>query len=176
MKSNRILLLILALTAGLIIVKYFYNKPALINGDESVEINGVGLNGQLLSLVALRGSYVLIDFWGSWCGPCRKENPSIARLYNEYKEVEFIDGSGFHVFSVGIEKDSNSWKSAIEKDRLYWSTHIADLTYFDSPIAKSYGVRSIPAKFLIDPVGRIISVNQSPDEIGNILKKRAKKD
>jgi thiol-disulfide isomerase/thioredoxin len=176
MKLNRSILLLIVLVAGIIIGKYFYNKPGLINGDNAIEISGKGLHGQTISLEALRGSYVLIDFWGSWCGPCRKENPAIRKLYDELNGSIFNDGAEFHILSIGIEKDSASWINAINKDGLNWEIHISEIAYFDSPIAKSYGVRSIPAKFLVDPLGKIIGVNQTPEEIGSILRKRVKKD
>ena len=120
-------------------------------------------DGKILKLSDLRGKYVLIDFWASWCGPCRKENPNVVRLYQQYHE------KGFEVFSVSLDKDKNSWIKAIEKDNLLWPNHVSDLKYWSSQGAKIYGVSSIPSTFLIDKDGRIIGKNLRGSELANKL-------
>lgn len=120
-------------------------------------------DGKILKLSDLRGKYVLIDFWASWCGPCRKENPNVVRLYQQYHE------KGFEVFSVSLDKDKNSWIKAIEKDNLLWPNHVSDLKYWSSQGAKIYGVSSIPSTFLIDKEGRIIGKNLRGSELANKL-------
>ncbi len=120
-------------------------------------------DGKILKLSDLRGKYVLIDFWASWCGPCRKENPNVVRLYQQYHE------KGFEVFSVSLDKDKNSWIKAIEKDNLLWPNHVSDLKYWSSEGAKIYGVSSIPSTFLIDKDGRIIAKNLRGVELANKL-------
>jgi len=109
--------------------------------------------GKTINLHDLKGKYVLIDFWASWCGPCRKENPNVVRLYNEYKD------KGFTVFSVSLDKDANAWKAAIAKDGLIWPNHVSDLLMWDTPMTQLYGFNSIPHTVLIDKTGKIIGKN-----------------
>lgn len=106
-----------------------------------------------LSLSALRGKYVLVDFWGTWCRPCRQEHPNLRKAYWRYRK------RGFDVFQVAIDYDKTAWKNCIREDRLNWRNHVSDLQYMDSEVAKAYGVKSLPANFLINPQGEIIAQN-----------------
>lgn len=107
-------------------------------------------NGDSLSLSDLKGSVVLLDFWASWCGPCRRENPNVVRLYKKYKE------DGFTVLSVSLDKTKAPWLAAIEKDQLIWPYHVSDLGGWNSRVPKLYGVKGIPFTALIDQEGNII--------------------
>lgn len=120
--------------------------------------------GKIMKLSDLRGKYVLIDFWASWCGPCRRENPHVVALYNKYKE------KGFDVFSVSLDRGKDAWVNAIAADKLSWPNHVSDLKYWSSEAAKLYGVSSIPATFLIDKEGRIIAKNLRGAELTNALR------
>lgn len=106
--------------------------------------------------------YVLIDFWASWCGPCRRENPNILKAYNQYKD------KGFDIFAVSLDQSKTSWLTAIGKDNLTW-THVSDLLYWNSAPAKLYGVRAIPANFLVDSNGIIVAKNIRGEELGKTL-------
>ncbi len=119
-------------------------------GSEAPEISLKTPEGKNITLSSLRGKYVLIDFWASWCGPCRKENPNVVRLYNTYKD------KGFTVFSVSLDKDADAWKQAIKQDNLTWPHHGSDLLYWDSPMPKLYGFQGIPYAVLVDPKGNIV--------------------
>lgn len=94
----------------------------------------------------------IIDFWASWCGPCRKENPNVVALYNE------LHPKGLNILSVSLDKDASKWKEAIAKDKLNWA-HISNLMHWDEPIAKQYEVESIPSTFVLDSKGKIVAKN-----------------
>ena len=107
--------------------------------------------GKIRKLSDLRGKVVLLDFWASWCGPCRRESPNVRNVYAKYHD------QGFEVFSVSLDRDANNWKKAIADDKLVWPNHVSDLKYWSSEAAAIYGVRSIPSMFLIDREGRIVA-------------------
>ena len=117
-----------------------------------------------MKLSSTKGKVVLLDFWASWCGPCRRENPNVVRTYEEYKD------KGFTVFSVSLDKQADKWKAAIEKDNLVWNTHVSDLKGWSSKAGKAYGVSGIPATFLIDENGKIIAKNLRGSQLEQKLK------
>ncbi|MFD2244802.1 TlpA disulfide reductase family protein [Pontibacter ruber] len=109
-------------------------------------------DGGSVALSSLRGKYVLIDFWASWCGPCRKENPNVVRMYNEYKD------KGFEIFGVSLDQSKEKWVKAIADDKLTWP-HVSDLKGWESAAAQLYGVDAIPQTILLDKEGKIIAKN-----------------
>lgn len=119
-------------------------------GNQAPEISLPDKDGKIVLLSSLRGKVVLIDFWASWCGPCRRDNPEIVKMYNRFK------GKGFDIFGVSLDRDASAWLGAIEKDGLVW-TQVSDLKYWQSEGAKAYGVSSIPHTALIDRDGIIIA-------------------
>ena len=119
-------------------------------GDVAPEIELPSLNGGMAKLSDLKGKIVLLDFWASWCGPCRRENPNVVKLYNKYHE------QGFEIFGVSLDKTKQAWKEAVQKDGLIWQ-HVSDLKFWQSQGAKTYKVQSIPQTFLIDQKGIIVA-------------------
>lgn len=118
--------------------------------------------GETLALSSLRGKVVLIDFWASWCGPCRRENPAVKAIYEKYKD------KGFEIYGVSLDNNATQWKAAIAKDGLTWK-HVSDLKGWKSSASQLYGVRSIPATFLLDKEGRIYKSGFRSHELEGLL-------
>jgi len=128
-------------------------------GNRAPELKYKNPEGKEIALSSLRGKMVLIDFWASWCAPCRRESPFLVEAYKKYKDKKFINGKGFTIYSVSLDRDIVSWKNAIEKDSLIWENHVSDLQYWNSEPARIYGVMGIPMNWLIDGNGIIVAKN-----------------
>jgi thiol-disulfide isomerase/thioredoxin len=122
-------------------------------------------DGKILKLSDLKGKVVLLDFWASWCRPCRMENPNVVANSKKYHD------QGFEVYSVSLDKDKNSWIKAIADDHLTWPNHVSDLKFWSSEAAAVYGVRSIPETYLIDRSGRIVAKNLRGEALAPALEK-----
>jgi thiol-disulfide isomerase/thioredoxin len=133
-------------------------------GSIAPELNFPNPNGEVITIESLRGNYVLIDFWASWCRPCRAENPNVVNLYNDYKD------KGFTVYSVSLDKDKNRWLGAIKQDNLYWPNHVSDLKQWKSEAVKTYGFTGIPFTVLINKEGEIIAKNLRGAALENKIK------
>ncbi len=168
--------LALLIVVGFKVGKYYYLKPSTITGDQAAEIQGQLQDGTPFSLKDLQGKYVLIDFWGSWCGPCRQSHPSLVNLYTQYHDQTFKDADGFEIVSIGLDRSQTNWQNAIRQDGLTWPFQIIEPAGFDSQTAKSYTVKQLPTKFLINPKGILMAVDPSISEVDKLLKSRLKEN
>jgi thiol-disulfide isomerase/thioredoxin len=173
-KKNTVIV-VLAMMLLYFMGKYLYAKPKFINGEIAPDFVLQTAADSSFQLSSLKGQYVLLDFWGSWCGPCLNEAPDLKRLYETFHGKKFVDASGFDMVSVGIEEDKNRWLSAINRYNLTGPYHVSDFKNLDSPVAKQYGVRVIPTKFLINTEGVIIGVNQPIEVIEKFLHSKISK-
>jgi thiol-disulfide isomerase/thioredoxin len=151
------------LVAILIFAWYKYRQPRFIAGEKAPDFEVALADGQKARLSDLKGKYVLLHFWGSWCGPCRAENPHLAAIYQEYR------GLGFEMFSIGIEQSGAAWRRAIESDGLAWRYQAMEPADFNGGVARMYNIKAIPATFLINPDGIIMGVNLPPEQIEKTL-------
>jgi thiol-disulfide isomerase/thioredoxin len=151
-----------------------WNTPAealegLKPGNKAPELVYKNPNDSLIALSSLHGKIVLIDFWASWCGPCRMENPRVVEAYNEYKDKAFKGGEkGFTIYSVSLDMNKNAWVKAIANDKLVWPYHVSDLKQWSSEAGAKYNINSIPTNWLIDGRGVIVAVGLR----GEALEKR----
>ncbi|RTQ45620.1 AhpC/TSA family protein [Hymenobacter gummosus] len=136
-------------------------------GTIAPDINLTDPSGKTVALSSLRGQYVLLDFWASWCGPCRQENPNVVKTYQQYKNKKFT------IYGVSLDQDKGKWEKAIQADGLTW-THVSDLKGWQSAAGQAYGIQSIPMNFLLDPQGRIIAKNLRGATLAAELAKRIK--
>jgi len=144
-------------------------------GDTAPELAFNNPDGKEIKLSSMRGNVVLIDFWASWCGPCRRENPNVVAAYEKYSKAKFKDAKGFEVLGVSLDKNQASWVKAIEADNLHWTYHMSDLGGWGSQPAAIYNVRSIPASFLVDANGVIVAKNLRGQALHIELDKLVKK-
>ncbi|QQR98844.1 MAG: TlpA family protein disulfide reductase [Sphingobacteriales bacterium] len=145
----------------------------VVVGAKAPEIENNKPDGTPLKLSSLKGNVVLIDFWASWCYPCRKKNPEVVALYNKYQGKKWNKTTkGFTVFNVSLDNNKDAWVKAIASDNLSWPNHVSDLKGWNSAPAAVYGIRSIPQTVLIDEQGFVIARNPTIAFIEEFLNKR----
>ena len=164
------LLLVIAFLA----YDFFLKPPSFKRGAPVPAFNANLINGESFSINSLEGNYVLIDFWGSWCAPCRKEMPMMKDLYSTYHDREYKNAENFHIVSIALEKSDALTRRIIEKENLNWDYHIIDVSriVMMSKLAQKFDVKELPTKFFVSPAGEIIGTNLSFQEISEILDKQ----
>lgn len=163
MKIQRIILILFAAFLSVII------KAQPVLGDESPEIALPSLNDDTLRLSSLKGKVVLLDFWASWCGPCRVTNKYLLKLYAKYKQ------QGFEIYSVSVDNDPESWKKAVKKDKITW-LQVNDREMGEASIAMKWNVSSIPTSYLLDKEGVIVRIDPEGKYLEESIKKFLKKE
>ncbi len=140
-----------------------YRQPNFMAGDPIPDFTATLLTGEQVRLSDLRGKYVLLQFWGSWCGPCRAENPYLVQLYQRYHD------RGLEIFSVGIEQSASAWQRAIQQDEMTWHYHTMEAQDFNGGLARQFNIHSIPTTFLLNPQGVIMGVNHNEEQLAKVL-------
>jgi len=178
MKRLNAILIGLALSIGLVaFIKAQPDSKAVVGtniGNVAPDIKFTTPDGKEDDLYSTRGYIVLVDFWASWCGPCRGENPNVVATYNKYKDMKFKGAKGFKIYSVSLDQNAAAWKGAIASDKLSWPDHVSDLKGWNSAAAKLYGVYSIPTNFLLDSKGVIIAHGLRGGDLGDKLQELVK--
>jgi thiol-disulfide isomerase/thioredoxin len=143
-------------------------------GNKAPEIMQASPKGNVITLSSFKGKLVLVDFWASWCGPCRAENPAVVAAYNKYHSLNFKNGKGFEILSVSLDQNAVAWEKAIDKDQLIWPNHVSDLQGWSNAAALRYGVNSIPTNVLVDGNGIIVAKNLRGTDLEKALEAQIK--
>ena len=173
-KSNIIIALFFLLSINLHGQKKA-NLEGIEIGDMAPEIALPTVDGGDFKLSQLHGKLVLINFWASWCAPCRKKSPKLLEVFDMYKTADFDDGEkGFEIVNVSLDKNQIAWENSIKKDSIGGLLNVGDMKGWNCEAAKSYNIRKIPSSVLLDGEGKIIAINLSPQDLQKKLKRMEK--
>ena len=170
MSKIKIILIILFLSNNLI-----YSQEIGTNiGDKAPMLSYNNPNGEQMSLSDIKNKLILIDFWASWCKPCRRENPNLVDAYKKYNKTKFKEGNGFEIYSLSLDKKQEAWVKAINQDQLFWEYHVSDLGGWQSEGSQKYGISSIPSNVIINGKGIIIAKNLKGQALHRFLDSQKK--
>ncbi len=171
---RKMVLVVAILLVGSSFLCVFAQKQGLEIGDKAPEIELPSPEGKTVALSSFKDKLVLIDFWGTWCAPCVKEQPELAKLYKKYKNVNFRNGRGFEIYGVSLDAKEENWKNGIKTLNINW-IQVSDLKFWRSPVAKAYNIQELPFNLLLDGNGIILAINQHgaalENEISRLMKK-----
>lgn len=169
--------LVLALAVvGFFVGRYFYHQPEFVVGAKAPNFEAELINFQPFELYDfMENKIVLVEFWGSWCIPCRAENKKMVEVYKKYKGRTFDGFEDFDIVSIGLDAIEDNWKGAIMTDQLQWPYQIYEQKMFKSDLAKLYGITEIPSNYLINSEGTIIGVNMTASNLKKYLIDHLKK-
>ena len=168
-KINKLLIILLLSNS----LAYSQNSGTNI-GDRALELAYNNPNGEEMNLFDIKNKLILIDFWASWCGPCRKENPNLVDAFKKYNKTKFKDGNGFEIYSLSLDKNQEAWLKAINQDQLFWEYHVSDLGGWQSEGSQKYNIKSIPSNVLINDKGIIIAKNLKGQSLHRFLDSQKK--
>ena len=166
---------ILIILINCLIVGFSFGQNIGLNiGDKAPELSYKNPDGKNMSLSSIKNKIVLIDFWASWCGPCRRENPNLVQAFKKFNKTKFEEGNGFEIYSLSLDKTKKAWVNAINQDQLFWQYHVSDLGGWQSEGSKKYNIRSIPSNIIIDGKGIIIAKNLKGQALQRFLESKKK--
>ena len=166
---------ILVILINCLIVGFSFGQNIGLNiGDKAPELSYKNPDGKDMSLSSIKNKIVLIDFWASWCGPCRRENPNLVQAFKKFNKTKFEEGNGFEIYSLSLDKTKKAWVKAINQDQLFWQYHVSDLGGWQSEGSKKYNIRSIPSNIIIDGKGIIIAKNLKGQALQRFLESKKK--
>ena len=168
-KINKLLIILLLSNS----LAYSQNSGTNI-GDRALELAYNNPNGEEMNLFDIKNKLILIDFWASWCGPCRRENPNLVDAFKKYNKTKFKDGNGFEIYSLSLDKNQEAWLKAINQDQLFWEYHVSDLGGWQSEGSQKYNIKSIPSNVLINNKGIIIAKNLKGQSLHRFLDSQKK--
>tara|TARA_B110000438_G_scaffold258916_1_gene267941 strand:- start:110 stop:622 length:513 start_codon:yes stop_codon:yes gene_type:complete len=168
-KINKLLIILLLSNS----LAYSQNSGTNI-GDRALELAYNNPNGEEMNLFDIKNKLILIDFWASWCGPCRRENPNLVDAFKKYNKTKFKDGNGFEIYSLSLDKNQEAWLKAINQDQLFWEYHVSDLGGWQSEGSQKYNIKSIPSNVLINDKGVIIAKNLKGQALHRFLDSQKK--